>query len=48
VKGVFGKETFSQLSVVIAVDEELDVLCQGLHSASETARFASQAFEIMA
>ena len=47
-KGVLRKTTFCQLALVVAVDEELEVLHQRLHTTSETARFASQAFEVMA
>ena len=47
VKGVFGKQSLRQLSVVVTVDEELKVLCQGLDSSGETAGFACQPFQVM-
>lgn len=46
-KGVFGKASFCQLPVVVAINKELQVLDQGLQSSSETTRLASQSFEIM-
>src|SRR5215212_10225330 len=47
-KGVFWKTTFRQLAMVVTVDKELDVFCQGLHSASEAPRLASQTFQVVA
>ncbi len=47
-KGVFWKQLFCELSVIIAIGKELDVLCESLHSSGKASRFASQAFEIMA
>src|SRR5215213_4035591 len=47
-KGVFWKSTFRQLAMVITIDEKLQIICQGLHSASETPRLASQTFQVVA
>ena len=41
VKGVFGKGSFCELPVVVAVDKELKVVRQGWYSSGETARSAS-------
>ena len=47
-KGVLWEEAFSELAMVVAINEELNVFRQGLHSSRETSRSASQTFEIMA
>jgi predicted membrane protein len=47
VKGVFGKQSLRQLSVVVTVDEELKVLGQGLDSSGETSGSACQPFQVM-
>ena len=38
---------FHQLALVVAVDEELNILCQGLDSAGEATRSTSEALEVM-
>ena len=46
-KGVFWKKVFSQLSVVVTINEELNVSGERLHASREAPGFASQTFQIM-
>jgi len=47
VKGVFRKQSFGYLPVIVTIDEKLNVLGQALHSSGETSGFACQALEVM-
>ena len=47
-KGVFWKKAFCELTMVVTIDKELNVLDQRLHSSGEASGFASQTFQIMA
>ncbi len=46
-KGVYRELTFCQLTVVIAINEEPQILDQGLHASGKATRFSSQAFQIV-
>jgi hypothetical protein len=48
VKGVFWKKAFSELSMVVTIDEKLNVSGEGLHASGEASGFASQTFQVMA
>lgn len=46
-KGVFWKKAFSELSMVVTIDEKLNVSGEGLHAAGEASGLASQTFQVM-
>lgn len=47
-KGVFWKKPFSELAMVVTIDEKLNVSGEGLHASGEASGFASQTFQVMA
>ena len=47
-KGIFGKPPLGQLSVVVTIDKQSDILDQGMQPSGEATRSSCEAFEVMA